>query len=465
MPFAMTTINAVSRIGGYASGACIRSVAAASRGGSSLRVCSQGREGASRGCVSLLGVGGDGALVEEGAAVFAGAGAQVDQPVGVVDYVEVVFDHYDGVVVGDEGVQYVEQGGDVGGVEAGGGFVEEVEGGAGGLVEFLGDFQALGFAAGEGGEGLAEVEVAEADGGEGAEGGGDGGVGEAVGGLVDGEGVDVGDGAAVDGVGEDLGEEAAALAGLADGFLAVHEGEVGAYDAEAVAFGAGAFGVGAEQGGGHVVVAGEESADGGGDAGVGDGGGAAVGADRALVDDGDGVLGGQFGADRHGTTSRRHVEPHRQIHLRLRWYLLGWDLDRDDWRVFRLDRVTGLVRTGRRHLGRDLPAHTAVEYVTRGMNADRRRVRLVVRAAAHEVADALNRHDADIRRVGERETHVTVRLDSWNRLIGALVFLDADFSVVEPDEFRAACAAFARRLLAAARPDDGDAGDVRPGPP
>ncbi|WP_458793881.1 helix-turn-helix transcriptional regulator [Nocardia farcinica] len=37
-------------------------------------------------------------------------------------------------------------------------------------------------------------------------------------------------------------------------------------------------------------------------------------------------------AGAEGASSARRVEPHRQIHLRLRWYLLAWDTDRRDWR-------------------------------------------------------------------------------------------------------------------------------------
>ncbi|MGW5262993.1 helix-turn-helix transcriptional regulator [Microbispora sp. NPDC004025] len=161
-------------------------------------------------------------------------------------------------------------------------------------------------------------------------------------------------------------------------------------------------------------------------------------------------------SDRHGEESRRRVEPHRQIHLLLRWYLLGWDLDRDDWRVFRLDRVRDLVRTGVRHGPRALPADAALAYLRQGLNADRRRVRLVVRARPDQVADALKFEDAEIHRgPGERETHVTLWLDSWEWLIPGLARLGADFTVVEPEDFREGCAAFARRLLAASgRPSE-----------
>lgn len=36
--------------------------------------------------------------------------------------------------------------------------------------------------------------------------------------------------------------------------------------------------------------------------------------------------------------SERRVEPYRLVATGRRWYLLAFDLDRDDWRTFRLDR-------------------------------------------------------------------------------------------------------------------------------
>ncbi|MBR0045065.1 MAG: hypothetical protein IJP56_09535 [Synergistaceae bacterium] len=74
------------------------------------------------------------------------------------------FDDNHAVAAGDEFVEDAEEAFDVVGVEAGGGFVDDVEGFASGAAgEFGGEFDALGFAAGEGGGGLAELDVAEAD--------------------------------------------------------------------------------------------------------------------------------------------------------------------------------------------------------------------------------------------------------------------------------------------------------------
>jgi predicted DNA-binding transcriptional regulator YafY len=156
--------------------------------------------------------------------------------------------------------------------------------------------------------------------------------------------------------------------------------------------------------------------------------------------------------DRRDAPSLRRVEPHRQVHLRMRWYLLAWDLDRGDWRVFRLDRVTEFARTTARYEPRALPADTAVDYLREGMNAYRHRIRLVVHAPPPVVADALKYHDADIERADSTTTRVTVWLDAWEWLIPQLALLGVDFTIAEPAHVRTACETFAGRLLAAARP-------------
>ena len=58
------------------------------------------------------------------------------------------------------------------------------------------------------------------------------------------------------------------------------------------------------------------------------------------------------GSDR---ISERRVEPHRLVSLGRRWYLVGFDLDRDDWRTYRVDRITDLGLTGHRNTPRPTP--------------------------------------------------------------------------------------------------------------
>ncbi|ATG56218.1 DNA-binding protein [Brachybacterium ginsengisoli] len=40
-----------------------------------------------------------------------------------------------------------------------------------------------------------------------------------------------------------------------------------------------------------------------------------------------------------GERAERRLEPHRVLSMEGRWYLFAWDLDREDWRTFRLDRM------------------------------------------------------------------------------------------------------------------------------
>lgn len=87
--------------------------------------------------------------------------AHVDDPVGGFNHVEVVFDDDDGVAVIAQFVQHTEQLLDVVEVQAGGGFVEDVEGFAGvAFGQFFGQFHPLRFAAGQGDGVLAEGDVA-----------------------------------------------------------------------------------------------------------------------------------------------------------------------------------------------------------------------------------------------------------------------------------------------------------------
>lgn len=66
-----------------------------------------------------------------------------------------------------------------------------------------------------------------------------------------------------------------------------------------------------------------------------------------------------------GSRTRRHVEPHRLVSLKNRWYLVAFDVDRDDWRTFRIDRVAGPHATGAKAL--DRPAPDAAALVAEGV--------------------------------------------------------------------------------------------------
>ncbi|WP_229374981.1 helix-turn-helix transcriptional regulator [Streptomyces spirodelae] len=147
-----------------------------------------------------------------------------------------------------------------------------------------------------------------------------------------------------------------------------------------------------------------------------------------------------------GKATTRQVEPHRHLHLHQRWYLLGWDVDKGDWRVFRLDRVAGLRARSRRFSPRPLPAGTGLDYLREGLNKHRRRVVLTIEAPMAKVADAFTRQDVELTAAADGGTRAVLALDTWQWLLPGLAFLDADFTVEEPEEFRTALGQFAARL-------------------
>jgi predicted DNA-binding transcriptional regulator YafY len=70
-----------------------------------------------------------------------------------------------------------------------------------------------------------------------------------------------------------------------------------------------------------------------------------------------------------GTSTRRAVEPYRLVHVGRRWYLLAFDLDRDDWRTFRVDRLSLRTPGGPHFVPRPVPGGDAVAHVVRGVGS------------------------------------------------------------------------------------------------
>lgn len=74
-------------------------------------------------------------------------------------------------------------------------------------------------------------------------------------------------------------------------------------------------------------------------------------------------------AARDGSKQRRHVEPVRLVVAGRRWYLVAFDLDREDWRTFRVDRVEDPRPTGGRSTHRHAPGGDVEEYVSQARMA------------------------------------------------------------------------------------------------
>jgi predicted DNA-binding transcriptional regulator YafY len=134
-----------------------------------------------------------------------------------------------------------------------------------------------------------------------------------------------------------------------------------------------------------------------------------------------------------GARSERSVEPHRLVSLGRRWYLVGYDLDRGDWRIFRLDRLDGVRGTGTRFGPRRFPAEDAASYVRQRLGgvAVSHAVEATVEAPAVEVRRRIGRWARVEELPGDR-CRVRMEADdlAWPAL--ALASLGAAFGDVSP---------------------------------
>ncbi|MCC5579199.1 YafY family transcriptional regulator [Microtetraspora sp. AC03309] len=140
--------------------------------------------------------------------------------------------------------------------------------------------------------------------------------------------------------------------------------------------------------------------------------------------------------DHHGTASPRTVEPHRLVNWGRRWYLVAWDIDRQDWRTFRVDRIEPRTPTGPRFAPRELPEEDVAAYVSRRVSsaAWRYRARVVVHAPAETVAERVWEAVGTVEAVDERTCVLDTGSDSLETLAVYLGMLGFDFSVTEPPE-------------------------------
>ena len=136
-----------------------------------------------------------------------------------------------------------------------------------------------------------------------------------------------------------------------------------------------------------------------------------------------------------GAESRREVEPYRLVNWGRRWYLVAFDVERSDWRTFRVDRLRPRTPTGPRFAPRDLPEE-AVDQVRRGVSsaAWRYRAQVVVHAPAEQLAERINAAIGTITSVDETHCLLDTGADSVEALAVHLGLLGVDFTVTEPAE-------------------------------
>lgn len=142
---------------------------------------------------------------------------------------------------------------------------------------------------------------------------------------------------------------------------------------------------------------------------------------------------------RDGRRGPRHVEPQHVVTVRGRWYLVAYDVDRADWRTFRVDRVRSPRATGARSrhelLADDVPAY--LEQAEAAM-APTLRADVTLRLAVDEARRRLGDHlgDGDLSPDGaDTRWHSAPDTVEWLAL--RLLAVGCGFVVHGPPELRA----------------------------
>lgn len=172
----------------------------------------------------------------------------------------------------------------------------------------------------------------------------------------------------------------------------------------------------------------------------------------------------RFGYQRRdGREGERTVEPGRIVTVGGRWYLLAFDRGRDDWRTFRLDRMSEATALTFGFQPRPIPD---ADRALRGDDGQRWRHYAAVRFGcdARRLATAIPGSHYMVLASGAGEVTVRVGADDWDALAWHVVRvsyeLDVRFDVVEgealdPEDLRSALRRWGERVarVAERRPD------------
>ncbi len=139
-----------------------------------------------------------------------------------------------------------------------------------------------------------------------------------------------------------------------------------------------------------------------------------------------------------GTESRREVEPYRLVRNGMRWYLIAFDLGRDDWRSFRVDRMVPKIPTGPRFTPRELPEGAASRFLERSLGAVYRKssARVRIHAPVETIGPMVYDAWGTIESGDEQTCELTLYSTSLTSIARWLHAFDADFTVLSPDALR-----------------------------
>jgi predicted DNA-binding transcriptional regulator YafY len=145
----------------------------------------------------------------------------------------------------------------------------------------------------------------------------------------------------------------------------------------------------------------------------------------------------------------RRVEPHHLVTSQGRWYLVAWDLEHDDWRFFRADRITPRVPTGPRFTPREVPGGDVGEYVSARFKGSAQTNQwpcsgtVILHRPASDVLPFAG--DGTVEELGPDRCKLQSGSWSWVALAASLNRFDTDIDVIGPPQLTEAFGTLAVR--------------------
>lgn len=148
----------------------------------------------------------------------------------------------------------------------------------------------------------------------------------------------------------------------------------------------------------------------------------------------------------------RRTEPMHLVTSNGRWFLLGWDLDRDDWRLYSVDRVRPRTPNGPRFAPRPVPGGDVGEFVSgrlKGSDVNEWACRgtVILDAPASRVLPFAG--DGTVTVVDEKRCALELGSWSWGSLAASFGRFEVAMQVVGPPELADAFETLAARYRAA----------------
>lgn len=160
------------------------------------------------------------------------------------------------------------------------------------------------------------------------------------------------------------------------------------------------------------------------------------------------------GADATPGPEPRRTEPHHLLAHAGRWYLIGFSAEKEDWRIYRVDRLTPRSHNGRRFDPRTLPGGDPARFLSARFRGSEDADMwpcwgdAILDAPLAAVAPYVG--DGSVEEIAPHRCHVRLGAWSWGAVAVAFLRFEAPLAAAEPADLRAAFAAVADRAASVA---------------